>query len=89
MDTTTINPLSENGTNMTDNDPDYVAYDGDISKFDYVQYMPGDSLQLIHSTWPQDPAFLPTSITYSLAFLIGKSLSCSPPLTLCLALMSF
>ena len=59
--------------NITDgNVDDYVAYDGDTSQFDYVQYMPGDTLQQVHTTWPQDSAFIPTSITYSLAFIVGE-----------------
>lgn len=57
---------------VSGNSSDYAPYDGDTSDFDYVRYMPGDSLQLIQTTWPQDPAFLPTSITYSLAFIVGE-----------------
>ena len=71
----TLTDISRNNSedNITDsNADDYVAYDGDTSQFDYVNYMPGETLEQIHTTWPQDPAFIPTSITYSLAFIIGE-----------------
>ena len=38
---------------------------------DYIQYLPGDTIDSVRMSWTEDPAFLPTSIIYGLAFIIG------------------
>ena len=42
-----------------------------IEEFDYTLYIPGDAIETIQVPWTEDPAFLPTSITYGLAFVVG------------------
>ena len=43
----------------------------DREMFDYVHYLRGDDLERIEIEWPEDPAFLPTSITYGVTFILG------------------
>ena len=59
--------------NFTDigSDTDYPEPPWDEKDFDYIQYLPGDSIEYVQTSWTDDEAFLPTSITYGLAFIIG------------------
>ena len=50
---------------------DYPEPPWDPNDYDYVQYLPGDTLNSVQESWTEDPAFFPTSITYGLAFLVG------------------
>lgn len=70
-----MNQDSDANVTLDEVESDYPGFEGDTSDFDYVQYMPGDSIEQVQKTWPQDPAFIPTSTTYSLAFIIGKRTS--------------
>ncbi len=50
-----------------DSDP---PYKGDTSMFDYVVYF--EDIEQMQRSWSDDPAFIPTVLTYSLAFCIGE-----------------
>ena len=45
------------------------AFGIDVSDFDYYQYQ--DDLDQIRRAWTSDRAFWPTTIVYSLAFILG------------------
>lgn len=54
-----------------DTDLDYPNPPWDHDNFDYVQYLP--DIGSVQESWTEDAAFLPTSIIYGLAFVIGVS----------------
>ncbi len=49
---------------------DYPPYKGDTSMFDYVVYF--EDIEQMQRSWSDDPAFIPTVLTYSVAFVVGE-----------------